>query len=168
MARQFQRSQKKAKLWLSLPSFQTLLTADSTNAIAALFFTSPQTVIRMLGEYVIAPNSAPTAADRVKITVGLAKVSSDAATLGATALPDPAGDPDFPWLYWAEHSMFYPTTSLTGLSDSEVVRRPFDIRSMRKFASSEALVFVFQYADISGAPPIRFLGSATRVLTTLH
>ena len=167
MARQFVRSQRKAKLWAAIPSFETTAGADGTIAIAFLSFVTPQTVIRMLGEYNISADVAPVAKDRVKITVGLAKVSTDAATLGATALPDPAGDVAFPWLYWAEHSFYFPEASLTEHRVSEV-RQPFDIRSMRKFTAGESLIFIFQYADISGAPVIRFMGSQTRVLTTLH
>ena len=167
MARQFVRSQKKAKLWLSTPSVDLFLSAAGTVAGGSIPFSSPQTVLRMLGEYIIAPNTAPTAADRCRIAVGVAKVSTDAFTLGATALPDPAGDPEFPWLYWMQHSFFYSDVSLEsgGVRD---VRVSYDIRSMRKFNSGESLAWVAQYVDVAGTPPMRLGFGQTRVLTTLH
>ncbi len=168
MARHFQRSQKKAKLWVSIPSFEAGLNANATTVVAGFGFTSPQTVIRMLGEYLIAPSAAPTAFDRCKVTVGLAKVSTDAFTLGSTAMPDPAEETSFPWLYWAEHHFNFTSAALTGFSTADVLRRTFDIRTMRKFTSNETLCFIMQYTDIQGTPALRFQGSQTRTLTTLH
>ena len=92
------RTERKAKLWAAIPSLTATIVADSTAIGGALLFTSPQTVLRMLGEYTICPNAATVAVDICKVTVGLAKVSADAYALGATAMPDPAGEPEFPWL----------------------------------------------------------------------
>ena len=167
MARQF-RAARKAKLWQSIEGFEPNLTTDATVTLAALPFSSPQTVIRMLGDYVIGPSAAPAATDRATVTIGLCKVSTDAFTLGATAMPDPAGEPEFPWLFWAEHDLTFISTAVTGLGAAEVVRRSFDIRTMRKFTVGESLAAVVQYVNISGDPPLRFSMAQTRVLTTLH
>ena len=166
MARNFPA--KKAKLWIGLPAFQNAFTVSSIVSPAGIDFTSPQTVIRMLGEYIFLPSSAPAAADSAQITVGIGKVSTDAFTLGSTAMPDPSGDVDYPWLYWAQHVFFANDTGVGSTLGAKAARVSFDIRSMRKFTTKESLVFVCQYADVNGAPPVTFAASQTRVLTTLH
>ncbi len=167
MPRHYTRTPKKAKLWLALPGQTQFLTVDGTFGVAGLPFTSPQTIIRMLISYIISPTSAPTALDGVEIGVGIAKVSSDAFAIGSTAWPDPLGDTSYPWLFRRADEFYFPTTSLEGRSTSNV-RVHEDIRTMRKITADEHLVMCIQYADVVGAPPIRFSASATRVLTTIH
>ncbi len=122
------------------------------------------TVLRMLGEYTVFPTSVPAAADALEFCVGIGVVSSDAATLGSTAMPDPCDEPDYPWLYWASHPLGYNSNVLNdGLGSSEV-RKSFDIKSMRKIKPSESLVTVTQYANFVGNPPITIVLGGLRVL----
>jgi len=167
MARNF-GTQKKAKLWLGLPGGQTGMTADGTFIESALAFTSPQTVLRMIGEYTIVPVATPVAADAVVITVAIGKVSSDAFAVGATAVPDPGDEPGYPWLYWASHALKFPTADADPSGMGGTVRRSFDVRTMRKFTAQESLIWVFEYADLTGAPAMTIALGETRVLTTLH
>ena len=95
-------------------------------------------------------------------------VSTDAATLGATAMPDPLGEVDYSWLYWADHTFSYPGTAVSGLEPFGSLRKSFDVRSMRKMKPRESLIMVVQYADSSGAPPLTFFAASTRVLIGLH
>ncbi len=161
------RTARKAKVWDAVPGFTQLLTAAGTTAIAGLSFSDPSTVIRMLGEYTISPTSAPTALDDVRIAIGIGKVSTDAFTLGATALPDPAGEAEYPWLYWAEHSFTYPSNS-TSLAGAASMRKAFDIRSMRKFTVRETLAVVIQYVDITGTPLMTLSFGQVRCLLARH
>ncbi len=168
MARHFTRSMKKAKLWTSIPGIQFNLTADATVAGSGNSFTSPQTVLRMMGEYIISSSAAPAANDSASVTVGIAKVSTDAFTLGASALPDPAGEASFPWLYWAAHPFAFEGTGIDTSLGVGALRHRYDVKTMRKFNANESLVVVVQYADIVGTPPLRIVLGQTRVLTTLH
>jgi len=124
------------------------------------------TVLRMLGEYTIFPTSATAQGDEGTITVGIGVVSSDAATVGSTAMPDPGDDHGFPWLYWASH----PIASNGTLEESALanmsVRKVFDIKSMRKIKPSESLISVAQYANIGsgGDPPLTLAVGGWRVL----
>ena len=120
----------------------------------------------MIGEYVIAPTGVISAADRVRIGVGIGIVSSDAFAAGAGSMPDPLGEPDYPWLYWMDHPFYYSTTGapLQLSTDVEGVRAKFDIRSMRKFKPRESLAFLVQYADSSGTPPMQLLQGNVRCL----
>ena len=124
------------------------------------------TVIRMLGEYTIFPTSALVQGDEATISVGIAVVSSDAATVGPTAMPDPADDQEYPWLYWASH----PFGANNAVEESALAsmsgRFRFDIKSMRKIKPSESIVTVVQAADVgsAGQPPMTIVGGGLRVL----
>ena len=158
------RGRRMAKEWVCIPAFQQSMTGDATFVIASLPFVEPRTVLRMLGEFIITPTTAPAAQDAVRVGIGLGAVSTDAFGVGASAMPDPLGEPEYPWLYWSEHWFFFPSTSLTPPAGVSELRRSFDIRSMRKFTNRQSLVFVFQYANSTGNPPLSFFGAETRVL----
>ena len=170
MADRFGRSQRKEKSWLRMIGGTAALTADSTALVTATLFAIPAppfTIMRMLGEYLITPTAAVTATDEVKITVGIGLFSADAIIAGAASLSDPSGDEDYPWMYWAEHSMrFTAAASPVGLNANvaSTLRVPFDIGSMRKVRPARDLGFVVSYSDVLGAPPITFGAAATRLL----
>ena len=158
-----------SKQWEGLAAIKLALTADTTSGGGVLNFTTSITILRMIGEYVIAPTSAPAALDAVRIGVGIGVISTDAATLGPTAVPDPLGEPDFPWLYWADHAFLFSTTDPdSGGNLASSVRHRFDIRSMRKVKPRESLTMIVQYADSVGTPPMSFFAGQTRVLQGLH
>jgi len=155
-----------SKEWSFISSSNSALTGVGTTVGGTLAFAIPGTVLRMLGEYVIGPTSAITAGDNARVILGIALVSTDAATLGATAMPDPAGDADYPWLYWMDHPLFFPEAGapLGGAAGMGSLRHSFDVKTMRKFKPKESLVFVMQYSDIAGNPPIQVLQGAVRCL----
>ena len=168
MADQRRSGPRQAKLWGSFPGLSVSLTANGTFAGPVLDASAPQTVLRMLGEYVIAPDAATVNQDCADVGVGIAVVSTDAATLGATALPDPASEPDYPWLYWATHPFFFNQTGVDPNGAYAQGRFSFDIRSMRKMKARESLVLVVEYVDVAGAPPLQFVSATTRVLLGIH
>ena len=103
-------------------------------------------------------------ADTIGITWGLGIVSTDAATLGATALPDPAGDSDFPWLWWGD--MFLRSHNAGheeawGLSAQKL---EVDTKAMRRVKPSESLIWVVETSTIAGAPNTFLDFGVTRVL----
>jgi len=120
----------------------------------------------MLGEYSIFPTAAPAAGDEMEFCIGIGVVSSDAATVGASAMPDPCDEPEYPWLYWASHPFGFNGTAVETALASGSVRKHFDIKSMRKIKPSESLVVIGQYADIgsAGEPPMTIVVGGLRVL----
>jgi len=158
--------QKKPKLWVGAGGSSVAFTADATVSMGSFAFTSPQTVLRMLMEYVIQPTAAPQVGDHVEICVAVAKVSTDALT--AVTLPDPISEEGFPWLYWAVHPFLFRVNELVTNAGIAQLRRTIDIRTQRKFQSNESLVVVGQYFDNAGAPPITLTTGGMRVLTTVH
>ena len=172
MARQL-NTPRQAKQWDALPGIEFAMTADGTFSGPVFAFSAPFTVLRMLGEYTIAPTAVVVAGERCEVAVAIGVVSTDAATLGATALPDPISEPDFPWLYWAMHPLHWgaAVSGTAGEGPQGVagsVRKSFDIRSMRKMKPRESLVLVAQYGDLGGTPPVTTIVMPTRVLLGLH
>jgi len=164
------RTPRKEKQWGSIPGFAINLDAFGTFVTAGLGFTSKQTVLRMLGSYCVAPRATLAAGDEATVTVGIGRVSTDAFTVGATAMPDPAGEPEYPWLYWAAHRFMFTGTDAEQQAQgiAAALRHDFDIRSMRKFSPGETLAFIVQAADVTGAPPMDIGVTQTRCLLTIH
>jgi len=135
---------------------------------ASIPFSVAATVIRMMGEYIIIPTSAPTALDACKIAVGIGRVSADAFGVGGDSLPDAAGNAEYPWLYWAEHHFGFGDTAVSSGGAGLSVRKSFDVKSMRKFKPSENLVVVVQYVDITGTPPMTIHFGQVWVLLAVH
>ena len=168
MARQAFARARQAKEWRVMAAISRGFTADATNTGGSLNFSQPATVLRMLGEYSIQATSAPVALDAVYVTVAVGVVSTDARNLGATAMPDPAEEPEYPWLFWASHLMRWNSSTISENDGSGYLRRAIDIRSMRKIKPRETLTWVFQYEDGGGNPPINVQNELTRVLVGLH
>jgi len=165
------RGNRMRKGWLPIGNGTSAMTANGTFQVGFVNFTGPGTVLRMLGEYIIHNTATVVADDAVLITVGIGLLSTDAIAVAAAAgLPDPGEEPEYPWLYWAEHPLRFPkalSTTISGDSVSGVVRRSFDIRSMRKFKEREGLVVAVQYGNLAGTPPITITMARTRVLVGL-
>ncbi len=159
--------QRLTKEWTSMASASNAMTTAATLlASGILNFTAAGTIMRMIGEYVIAPTSAPTALDACTVGVGIGVVSSDAAALGSTAMPDPSQEPSYPWLYWAEHAFWFADTG-TDLNQLNL-RKYFDIKSMRKFKPNQSLVMIAQYVNLVGNPPLQIVTGSTRVMIGTH
>ena len=159
---------RQGKSWEQLPSVSQSYTVATTIALGGLAFEVLSTVLRMIGEYLFCPDAAPVAQDACLIAVGIGVVSTDAAILGATALPDPVDEPDYPWLYWGVHPYFAPDTGTGSTLGAKAARIAFDVKSMRKVTTRQTLQMVGQYVDISGVPPVQFIAATTRVLVGLH
>ena len=162
---------RKEKQWGSLGGQQFDLTADGTSSsVVSLSFTSSQTILRMIGHVLVSATGTIVADDSVIVTLGLAKVSTDAAAVGSTAMSDPAQEPEFPWLFWLSIPVRWPEggSPVQGRELPGVFRREFDIRTMRKFKPRESLVWVLEYSNTGGNPPVTVSLGDTRILLTIH
>jgi len=158
------RGSRKTKAWIGMSGGNIPMTANGTFLGGAIDVSiNPDTVIRMIGGYVIWPTTSPTAGDVAQVAVGIGVVSTDAKDVGGSALPDPGTEAQYPWLYYREHSLRFGTTSLdpNGLG---FVRESFDIGSMRILKPRESLVFVVEYTDINGIPALTLTQDTIRVL----
>ena len=165
MADRVVRGPRMQKHWHEIKGATILFTVSTTQVMDSLALSGPWTALRMIGEYIISPTSLPTALDAVTVGIGIGVVSTDAVVVGGSAMPDPTGEPDYPWLYWADHDFYFIDNSLETVgSPVGQLRQRFDVKSMRKIKPRESLAFVAQYSDIVGAPPMRLSTAATRIL----
>ena len=164
MARARNFSQRKTKSWFGIVGSSHPFTTDDTDFGNGFSTSLTTTIMRMFGEYIISPTSAPAALDTCRIGIGIAIVSSDAFTLGETAAPDPSVEFGYPWLYWRDHPMFFPSTTVDVANLAASVRVSYDVKGMRKIRADQTLAHVIQYQDITGAPPVTVVMGGTRLL----
>ncbi len=159
---------KRRKTWEDMPALVTVFTASTTQLGGGLpFEQAGSTVLRMMGEYTIHVSSAPVALDRARIGIGIGVVSSDAFALGSTAVPDPLGELEYPWLYWAEHALAFSDADTNQSGAAGSVRKAFDVKSQRKVGARQTLAGIFQYSDVNGTPPLTLMFGQVRVLLAL-
>ncbi len=171
MARPNRGGTRVAKIWDAIPGSTQNHTANGTIGGASLAVTDAATFLRMIAEYIIGPTGAVVATDGCAITVAIGIISTDAFAAGA--FPDPSDEPEYPWLYWAQHFFEFGTAIGIGVgegptSEQHSVRRFVDSRSMRKIKPRESLIWVSEYVGTSGTPDMTVNIGETRVLRTLH
>ena len=162
MARQY--GPRRNKTWFGIAANFISMTSETTFLANSLSSGVQTTVLRTFGEYVIQPESALVALDRAVVTVAIGVVSTDAFGVGVTAMPDPADEFDYPWLYWASHAIWAGTMSADPNSQATTVRKAFDVKSMRKINPRESLAMIVQYSNSAGTPPLAFFAGGMRVL----
>ena len=164
-----QHGPRLAKQWDALPGISIAFTGDATSLGGSLPATASQTILRMMGEYTITPTAAPAAGDEAQVTIGIGVVSTDAFAAGAGSVPDPTSEAEYPWLYWASHPIGRAVdASVDPANETLLLRKSFDVKSMRKMKPRESLIFVAQYFNFTGDPPLTVLVGVTRVLLGLH
>jgi len=168
MARERFGGRRMAKKWSSMPGIAQPFTASGTTAMTSLQFVEPFTVLRMIGSFMLRATDNVVALDTAQVVIGIAVLSTDA--FAANQMPDPGAEPEYPWLYWSESTVHFGTTASpdAGAAGAGVIRRDFDIRSMRKVKPRESLAVIGQYVDIVGAPPLTMDFDQTRVLLAVH
>ena len=166
MARQF-AARRRVRRWTSIPAVgpQVLTGAGTTIVSGRVDFTTPETVVRCMSEYLmVMDDNAIAADDEATMVVGLGVVSTDAAVAGAGSVPDPAGEPEYPWLYWASHSFFAVAAAVDASLGSQCVRQRVDVKSQRIIRPGHSLLWIVQYVALSGNPEMAASWAHTRVL----
>ncbi len=167
MARQF-RTQRMPKTWSSIPASTVEFTSSSTGLFGSLSIGEPGTILRVLTNILISPTPGGTFAsdDQCDITLALGIFSTDAVAAGAASMPDPASEPEYPWLFWrgVPLRLFNLSANEAFSSVSFVDRVSIDSRSMRRMKTGQSLAWVGQYVDVTGAPPFSVDVGISRVL----
>jgi len=145
-------------------------TASDTKTLfaSAIAFGEPLTIIRMRGELSGFMTVAGTAGDGFReMAVGIGIVSTDAVSVGVTAIPGPLGpDMGWSWIYHRLFSMQNSSTGADGATGSGSFRFEIDSKAMRKVGPNETLVAVSQVTTETGTAGAR-LTLDTRLLVKL-
>ncbi len=161
------RGTRMNKRWNKLgTNIAQSVSADVTGVVAGSFsYEEPFTVLRIMGEYQIFPSAVNVIDDQCAWTLGIGVFSTDAVTLGGTAMPDPEDEAEFPWLFWASHTMTMQVAQQHSNGDPQMaLRRTYDVKTMRKVKPRETVVQVFQFRDIQGAPTYDLVFGRARIL----
>ncbi len=164
MARQGKTIDRKE--WNATPSLTVEVSTDGTHEGGLLNFSIPGTILRIRGYVSAIFDESSQVGDKMTVTFALGMVSTDAKDVGATALPDPGGEPEYPWLWWGQLRLdSFSTNGLPSASWGPAAQRmEVDSRAMRRFKPRESLVWVVERADAGGAPVTIITTGSTRVL----
>ena len=154
--RTFNRPGKKIdfKQWIGLPGLSDSQTAAGTIIGGSLAFAIPATILRIRPVRLYAAfDATQQAGDTMDLAFAIGIASTDAVTLGATAIPDPQGEVEFPWLWWGAFALRSFVNAQP--SDSWGVNGQLlesDTRAMRKVKPGESLFWAIQLSGATGAP----------------
>ena len=167
MARRFVgRPAKKIdfKSWSFMPAQVQAVTAAATFVPSGvLAFSIPGTILRCRVNIMTSFNATGlTAGDNAEVIFGLGLFSTDAVVAGAGSLPDPAAEPEFPWLWFGSSIMVSPNADHAAAMAQQLL--VVDSKAMRKFKPGETLAWVGQYVNDSGNPALNIAFGRTRVL----
>ena len=171
--RNFGSKTRQEVSWTFMPSTHNNLTGNAVVVGANLVVSERVTVRRVRGSIHAGLEGTIAANDQCLITVGLIVAGSDAIALGASAMQDPAGAAESPWLWWYQFVLRSPGafTDATWVSGSfgpaaQVVE--VDSKAMRQLKPGEGITWVMQYTNLSGNPPVQLDVGIQRVLIGLH
>ena len=107
----------------------------------------------------------PTAVnEHVTIAIGLAIVSARSVSVGVTAIPRPATEGSYPWLW---HGWMQLTSGQEGaiVNDFLAERVDIDSKAMRKIKETEVMLLAFEVCESSDQAGITLVHGGLRVLT---
>jgi hypothetical protein len=155
----------REKSWVGLPRSITSLSTNATFLGGVLDFIGPGTLLRFrCNDILMTFNATQQVDDDINLTLGLGIVSTDAAALGATAMPDPLGEPDYPWVWWGNYTLRSQLSSGVNGLGSSVIRIEADSKAMRRVKPQQSLVWIIEASGASGAPVTVVDIGETRVL----
>ncbi len=166
MARRFIRQGKKIdfKSWAAIPSLQTGFSTETTIIGGSLAFSGPATILRCRGGILARLDATKQVGDLMKVTTAIGIVSSDAFAAGAGSVPDPASEPEYPWLWWNSFTLSSQIAAGTDDFGLSVRAVEVDTKAMRKIKPGESLLWVMQSSASAGSLATSIFFEQTRVL----
>ena len=151
------------KQWTSLLSLVRDESTTSTFQGAAINFLEPATILRMRGFVSAAFDETMQVGDEFMVTFGLGIISSDAFAAGAASIPDPASEPEYPWLWWGAMFLQANVAAAQEVWGQTAMRLEVDSKAMRRVKPRESLTWIVQTAGAAGAPVVHLTFGQTRV-----
>jgi len=155
---------KRSRVWIGTPTnfFQLAGGTTSFSTIvteAQLQNLGKPTIARCRGQLLVnMDRSAEVAEDRALVGMGLTLVSNQAVAVGATAIPSPIANDEWPWLWYYTSSLKTPTTLTEDEQGFRWERIEVDSKSMRKAPPDHVMVFVVDVVSVAGTPDIELSG----------
>ncbi len=141
------------KQWSATPALVSTVSTDGTALGGGLDFVVPATILRIRGFVQAIFDATMQAGDLMILTYGIAIISTDAFNAGSGSVPDPSGDPEYPWMWWGQMRLqAFVAAGHEGGWGPTGQRLEVDTKAMRKIKPSETLTTVFQRTGTAGAP----------------
>ena len=128
-----------------------------------------ETVVRIRGELSVLLTLATAIGDGfTRGSAGIGIVSADAFAIGATAIPSPEADADWPGWMWYQSwgALIGLETTEVGRTSTNAFRIPIDTKAMRKIGPNEVLFAAVAFAVEIGPAEVSFVMN-TRTLYKL-
>jgi len=159
--------------WSNIPASNISQASDATAIGGNLTTDTRFTIRRIRGSFIVRLDGTLAAGDNIRVGIGLIKANADAITLGATAMPDPLGETDAPWLYYYQTNLTMVAAATSATWDQNTagpgfVRVDVDSKAMRILRPREGIIWVVQVGNVTGQPPVVWDIAETRVLIGLH
>jgi len=152
------------KQWSSILSLSQEVSTATTFAGASLAFTDPATILRCRGYVSGQMDETKQAGDQIRLIFGLGIASTDAVAAGGGSMPDPGGEPNYPWLWWGSLELESTVAASEEAFGSTMMKVEVDTKAMRKIEPGQSLFWVLQTAGLAGAPVTIVKMYQTRVL----
>ncbi len=142
------------KEWDGIPGLITEVSTATTVLGGGLSFSAPATVLRIRGYWSGKLDESMQVGDRISLTLGIGIVSTDAfSDIGATAVPDPSAEAEFPWLYWENMRLdCFVAAGHDGGWGPPAQRYVIDTKAMRKMKPGQTLTYMVESDNLNGAP----------------
>jgi len=154
------------KEWAFMPfADMSTITANGTTLSAGVLpFVRAATILRCRGFVQANFDETQQVGDRMILTWGLGIVSTDASIAGSASMPDPAGEAEYPWMWW--NTLVLRSNLAAGINSwgSSNQRLDIDTKAMRRVKPGQSLVMVIEASGASGAPVTEVITSQIRVL----
>ncbi len=160
----YARTPSREKRWEVIPSI--VLAGSSTPQTllgGSIAFTEARTIVRCRAS-IATSIDGPTISDQCRFIIGLGIVSTDAFAVGSTAMSDPNGDADYPWLWWYQSQLQSQVNVANDAALSAAERITVDSKAMRKVKPWQSLVWVVAYEQTNASPVADIMIGITRVL----
>ena len=169
------RAPRRRTEWSLGPGGDDIATLDAATASASVNsvfgsgvipLVGGLTITRIRGFVQLSLESATAAGDGYQYGLGIGIVTSDAFTVGITAIPKPFTDADWGgWLWHHIGAINAPIAGGAGAVPLDNTRIEIDTKAMRKWSLNESLFLVGEFGE-TGTAVITFMG-ATRMLVKL-
>ena len=155
------------KQWNAIPLFSASISSAITTIGGSLEALALLTILRCRGYVQAHFDATVQVGDAILLTFGLGIFATDSA-FAASGVPDPAAEPEFPWLWWGQIAMTSVSVAASAVNNSgwgmAAQRLEVDTKGMRKMKPRQSLLWVVESSGVSGAPVTEITFGQTRVL----
>ncbi len=153
----FVRPPARTKIWIGQGVGQTTISASAKTLVSTLsagaLLLRPFTILRthMLVSY---KSDQTAASEQAFGTLGLLIVTDTAASIGATAVPNPSGvdgDPEADWYLWQAMVADFELVTAAGFESDAGHQYQIDSKAMRKVGPDDDDIMVFDQQNAVGS-----------------